>query len=878
MEEKGNIFFYGSCWLRVDFHLHTKADREFDYHGDQAFYHSRYVDRLKENEINVGVIANHNKFDFEEFRILRKNAAKKEIYLLPGIELSINDGANGIHTLVIFSEEWIANGKDYINQFLNVAFSGKVAAEYEKENGRCNYNIMGIIAKLDEYNKDYFIVFAHVEDRCGLWNEIDGGRFVELGQKVEFKNRVLGFQKVRTNDKPGGKGRKQIQSWLTDYPAEIEGSDCKTVDEIGKGEPCYLKIGDYSYSAIKFALLDYHNRLSKTKPDYSHSYIKSVTYTGGVLDGKTIHFSPELNTLIGIRGSGKSSVVETIRYALDIPFGSQAEDRVYKNDLTRYALGSGGKISVQVMDRRGKQYEISRINNEGILVSASGNILPEINVRDTVINKPIYFGQKDLSASGAGFEKDLVEKLLGDKLKDIRAEIAMQAEKLQGLFIKLKKLADLEDDLKEIEKNKQDAEFKLKFYEDQGFGEKLNRQISYDKDSKKCSSLINSVKGYLEDLHEFINHHEDDLYNQLVFTPQYNQEFFEQLFAEYRQLLSYFEQIKIIYNNCKDKLAIIEEEVGRFDKKRDSLKEDFARIERQLSEQIREKGLKALKPEEFRDLHIIVNQSHEQINAISKKEKIRKGLKEEINKELDILNELWEREYRIISEETDKINKNESPLIINSAFKGEEAEFLKTMKDIFKGSKIRDLTFKKLTERFSDFISIYRNWNEARSIIGNMATVFENYFYENNFILLTYRVPDRFEIKYKDKELKHHSLGQRASALILFVLSRRENDLFIIDQPEDDLDNQTIYEDVIKLIRKIKPNTQFVLATHNANFPVLGDAEQIISCSYSDEVIDIKTGSIDRQEMQQEVVDIMEGGEEAFTERKRRYEEWKPKN
>ena len=126
--------------------------------------------------------------------------------------------------------------------------------------------------------------------------------------------------------------------------------------------------------------------------------------------------------------------------------------------------------------------------------------------------------------------------------------------------------------------------------------------------------------------------------------------------------------------------------------------------------------------------------------------------------------------------------------------------------------------------------------------------------------------------------MRHHSLGQRASALILFVLSQQENDVIIIDQPEDDLDNQTIYEDVIKLIRSMKPNTQFIFATHNANFPVLGDSEQIISCIYSDDAINITAGSIDCPQLQRQVVDIMEGGEEAFKQRKRIYETWKPRS
>nr|MBF4290728.1 histidinol-phosphatase [Vibrio anguillarum] len=113
---------------------------------------------------------------------------------------------------------------------------------------------------------------------------------------------------------------------------------------------------------------------------------------------------------------------------------------------------------------------------------------------------------------------------------------------------------------------------------------------------------------------------------------------------------------------------------------------------------------------------------------------------------------------------------------------------------------------------------------------------------------------------------------------MLFVLSQQENDVVIIDQPEDDLDNQTIYDDVIKLIRDLKPSTQFIFATHNANIPVLGDAEQVIACEYQDDHIALVNGSIDCADVQQRIVSIMEGGAEAFEKRKQVYEAWKPKN
>jgi ABC-type cobalamin/Fe3+-siderophores transport system ATPase subunit len=142
-------------------------------------------------------------------------------------------------------------------------------------------------------------------------------------------------------------------------------------------------------------------------------------------------------------------------------------------------------------------------------------------------------------------------------------------------------------------------------------------------------------------------------------------------------------------------------------------------------------------------------------------------------------------------------------------------------------------------------------------------------------MLLSYQVPNQFTIMYRGKALQHHSLGQRASALILFVLNQQENDLIMIDQPEDDLDNQTIYEDVIKLIQRIKPSVQFIFATHNPNIPVLGDAEQVHACSFMDDQVSVVTGSVDDAVTQSTIVNIMEGGQEAFNRRKEIYQIWK---
>lgn len=81
--------------------------------------------------------------------------------------------------------------------------------------------------------------------------------------------------------------------------------------------------------------------------------------------------------------------------------------------------------------------------------------------------------------------------------------------------------------------------------------------------------------------------------------------------------------------------------------------------------------------------------------------------------------------------------------------------------------------------------------------------------------------------------------------MILFILTQYNNDIIFIDQPEDDLDNKVIYDEVITAIAKKKPYIQFLFATHNANIPVLGHAERVLVVEFQDTKIDVSQGNID---------------------------------
>ncbi len=265
------------------------------------------------------------------------------------------------------------------------------------------------------------------------------------------------------------------------------------------------------------------------------------------------------------------------------------------------------------------------------------------------------------------------------------------------------------------------------------------------------------------------------------------------------------------------------------------------------------------------------------LEALAKQESQKGAVRNALLGELDKLNQLWLEEFNAIKEELDRVNANHTALQIDADFKGDKEAAITFMQQLFRGSNIREATLRNVMEDYADFGGLFRDFENARAKMGTAPEVFEKTFSRNLADFVTWPVPNRFAIRYHGKELQHHSLGQRASALILYVLSQRQNDVIIIDQPEDDLDNQTIYDDVIKLIREMKPSTQFIFATHNANFPVLGDSEQVHAC-YQDETVHIQSGGIDARPVQEAIISIMEGGREAFDKRADIYQLWKLRN
>lgn len=131
-----------------------------------------------------------------------------------------------------------------------------------------------------------------------------------------------------------------------------------------------------------------------------------------------------------------------------------------------------------------------------------------------------------------------------------------------------------------------------------------------------------------------------------------------------------------------------------------------------------------------------------------------------------------------------------------------------------------------------------------------------------------------FKLKMGGRDLEELSPGERGIVLLIFYLALSQNSTpIIIDQPEDNLDNQSVYNKLVPCICAAKQKRQVIIVTHNPNIAVACDAEQIICCKMNKNTHEITylSGAIEDQEIKQNVVDILEGTMPAFDLRRRKY-------
>jgi ABC-type lipoprotein export system ATPase subunit len=258
---------------------------------------------------------------------------------------------------------------------------------------------------------------------------------------------------------------------------------------------------------------------------------------------------------------------------------------------------------------------------------------------------------------------------------------------------------------------------------------------------------------------------------------------------------------------------------------------------------------------------------------------IFKSLKETIDATLN--------EYR-----TSLLNYN---ITIDATYKLEnfESDFFKNIKQNKMGSfygtdegkiKLRELlevknldskdSFKEIFEAIIDYLEYDKREDknhESREIFEQVHKIEDLYAY---LFKLNYLMPN-YELKLDNKNLSELSPGEKGALLLVFYLMLDKEEIpLLIDQPEDNLDNQSVYKIVVKFIKLAKKRRQIIMVTHNPNLAVVADAEQIIYASIDKQEnnkFTVKSGAIEDIAINQCIVDILEGTRPAFDKRSYKY-------
>lgn len=875
---KSNIFRHGAIWVRADFHLHTikemgasrKAFRQ-EFAGRENEFAAAFIGRLKEEKIGVGVITNHNLFDIGEYQDLARKARNEGILLLPGIELGIRGGGSSIHALIVFDPDALNEGNNFIENFLR----GQFPRGNSKEGDATEDDLVGCLKKLESLGVAYFIVFAHVDSSNGLLEVVNKTELDPIFQQTReiWINRVLGFQKV-----------KQKEAWIEQklpndipIPAFLEGSDPQnSVKEIGRTDQgvCFLKLSELSYHAVRFALRDHILRVRREKlPASNRPKIQSVEIEGGKRSYAAYFLSENLNSLIGSRGSGKSLMIEALRWCLNVHVGEG--DRNYKEELIHAFLDRGATVKVKGTTAEGKSFEISRSytakkEQPEPQVAIEGE---KLNIRvDAILPGVLYFGQKDLGERDKESTENIFEQLLSpvpESLLSKSAAAKSEFEKAIDIYV-IAKQAEAKDD--ELKFEEQNLDGKLETFKELGVEGQLKEITSFDQDLRRLRALYKSLQEEQKALSGAFRAEEDLLSWEDVLQSELNKELKPELAA-----------LRVVYGAARSNISggilslkKVEEgitELGkRLDAKMKEKQESFAHILREVNQ-----------PDLDIDGYRKMVSRLEQIRETRKKTAEKKGKLNFFEKNLIDSGKTWHASLEEITNfhrsEIEKINlRLPENINIHQKFQADKLSFREFLDGIFKGTGFNEPSYEAIVSSVHHGLDLFARRKQIldTELKGEaMKQKFSAQIEKHFKTVLTFSSPDERLIQYEGTEISELSLGKRAMALLLLLLSLDSHPIIILDQPEDDLDNETIHNFIVKPLVENKNRIQFIIASHNPNIPVLGDAEQVIACyekkrsDYSEEF-----GSLDMQKTKDAIIDIMEGGRQAFEKRHDIYTLW----
>jgi DNA repair ATPase RecN len=637
--------------------------------------------------------------------------------------------------------------------------------------------------------------------------------------------------------------------------------------------------------SLKLAVRTPGTRISLVDPSTApRTVLGKISWEGGFLDGVALDLSDELTTLIGGRGTGKSTVIESIRFALDLePLGPEAKKDYLS--MVKNVLGPGATV---VMTVRGvgpslETYEVTRTVDQAPIVRDSAGTVSQLSAKD-VIGAIEVFGQHELAE--LAHDKDnvaaMVQRFAGpDNQSEDESDVQLRLQHNRA------HLASAEADLARLDAELADLprlEEQIRIFTESDLGEKLKDQQLLQKDEAIIAATTLRIDSLAASLLTVTN---DDIPGDL----RAELEGLEQSprAATLADLSAALEAAAMTVEAALESIknAVDTARLGA-SKVQTAWTNETNGVRQSTAETLRKLKDEGNDPGEFVATSRALQGLMQKASARPTHEVKIRTLRQE---RTDLLGELQishrakaqrlRQAIREANEATDgtvNVRPVESPhrehikQLISSHVTGARTTIMSAVEsDGFNPSVLADsarLGRDSLEEKFGIRGAQATNLRAAGELLFRQLEETSVGLAADVFLDVSTRGDPR-----EYRKLEDLSKGQRATALLLLLLGASAAPL-VIDQPEDDLDNRFVFSGVVKRLRSLKGQRQVILSTHNANIPVLGDAELVIALEGSvrkGQPIANGIGSLDNPTIRQLAEDLLEGGSAAFGARHHLY-------
>ena len=607
---------------------------------------------------------------------------------------------------------------------------------------------------------------------------------------------------------------------------------------------------------------------------------------GGFWDGLEMDFASGLNCIIGARGTGKTTILELCRYCLG---QMHATDPIRQQNLTKLIKANldRGTVVVTIETRDGMKYRVARGSSGEPEVSDERGTPSDISLSRGQVFAADFYSQhqiEDIAMSPCS-QLDVIDQFVADEiaaLEPARRDVVSALEKNSADIHQLRQqIADREEMLGEI------PEIKKRIDALDVGGEKaddINREVALkgarDQEKRMLKRTDETLAGVVRQLESITRTVRG--FDRLVERGEgENTKLFERLHmileAASNDAIGALVSARKFVEDARTSVEALDKELSESHSSQEQRYAELLRAHQDAQAQARE-GAR---------LQTRLNELLEQKRAVERRRKELNDLTKRRGELLDQLSELHDKVFGLRQQIARDISKLLEPDIRVSITQfGERSDYAERLRNALKGQGRHYSSLVARIEQNMPPRELVRL--VERSATSELATTLEFRdeqaawlidrlrAAEDGRLLLdleALQLEDRPKIELNDggtyKDASTLSTGQKCTTILPILLLDSDRPL-LIDQPEDNLDNAFIYETVVRNIGEVKKRRQLIFVTHNPNIPVLGDAECVFVTTSDGQRGHLRTqGDVDR--VKTEIEQILEGGAEAFLERKRRY-------